>query len=200
MVSWCDLNHDIDLRFSRLNFENNFIWGITSDFTCRCRRVINFRFIETCYSRQTCPFGFPCRQITNLWRKPLNQSFLVMQVLWLNGVGALDVIFSGKIVTYLPSFTWSGNDTRSPQGLVCQRQCREAPNLSLLKLGWDRDTLLMLYQAIVCSQLDYSCIVFGPASNLGQLDSIHNTGLRPGTHDYNPKSHNLIAPLKIKNG
>ena len=38
----------------------------------------------------------------------------------------------------------------------------------------------MLYRAIVCSKLDYGCIVYGSASNtdLRQLDSIHNSGLK----------------------
>ena len=38
----------------------------------------------------------------------------------------------------------------------------------------------MLYQTIVRSKLDYGCIVYGTAShtNLRQLDSIHNAGLR----------------------
>ena len=38
----------------------------------------------------------------------------------------------------------------------------------------------MLYRAIVCSKLDYGCIVYGTTSNtnLRQLDSIHNSGLR----------------------
>ena len=38
----------------------------------------------------------------------------------------------------------------------------------------------MLYRAIVRSKLDYGCIVYGAASNtnLRQLDSIHNSGLR----------------------
>ena len=49
-----------------------------------------------------------------------------------------------------------------------------------LKWGGDRDTLLALYRTIVRSKLDYGCIVYGTASNtnLRQLDSIHNTGLR----------------------
>ena len=44
----------------------------------------------------------------------------------------------------------------------------------------NRDTILMLYRAIVGSKLDYGCIVYGTASNtnLRQLDSIHNSGLR----------------------
>ena len=29
----CDLTHDIDLGFSTLNFENNYIWGITPGIT-----------------------------------------------------------------------------------------------------------------------------------------------------------------------
>ena len=38
----------------------------------------------------------------------------------------------------------------------------------------------MLYRTIVRSKLDYGCIVYGTASNtnLRQLDSIHNAGLR----------------------
>ena len=63
-------------------------------------------------------------------------------------------------------------------------QCREALNLirmvAHLKWGGDRDTLLMLYRTIVRSKLEYGCIVYGTASNtnLRQLDSIHNAGLR----------------------
>ena len=42
------------------------------------------------------------------------------------------------------------------------------------------DTLFMLYRAIVRSKFDYGCIVYGTASNtnLQQLDSIYNSGLR----------------------
>ena len=38
----------------------------------------------------------------------------------------------------------------------------------------------MLYRAIIRSKFDYGCIVYGTASNtnLRQLDSIHNSGLR----------------------
>ena len=67
---------------------------------------------------------------------------------------------------------------------VCWRQCKEALNLiqlvAHLKWGGDRDTLLMLYRAILLSKFDYGCIVYGTASNtnLRQLDSIHNSGLR----------------------
>ena len=63
-------------------------------------------------------------------------------------------------------------------------ECKEALNLirvvAHLKWGGDRDTLLMLYRAIVRSKLDYGCIVYGTASNtdLRQLDSIHNAGVR----------------------
>ena len=62
-------------------------------------------------------------------------------------------------------------------------ECMEALNLiwvvAHLKWGGDRDTLL-LYRAIVRSKLDYECIVYGTASNtnLCQLDSIHNAGVR----------------------
>ena len=49
-----------------------------------------------------------------------------------------------------------------------------------LKWGGDRNTLLILYRAIVRSKLDYGFIVYGTASNtnLRQLNSIHNSGLR----------------------
>ena len=67
---------------------------------------------------------------------------------------------------------------------VLKTQCKEALNLIRvvvhLKWGGDRDTLLILYRAIVRSKFDYGCIVYGTASNtnLRQLDSIHNSGLR----------------------
>ena len=67
---------------------------------------------------------------------------------------------------------------------VLKTQCKEAPSLirvvAHLKWGGDRDTLLMLYRAIVRSKFDYGCIVYGTASNtnLRQLDSIRNSGLR----------------------
>ena len=67
---------------------------------------------------------------------------------------------------------------------VLKTQCKEALNLirvvAHLKWGRDKDTLLMLYCAIVRSKFDYGCIVYGTASNanLRQLDSIHNSGLR----------------------
>ena len=67
---------------------------------------------------------------------------------------------------------------------VLKTQCKEALNLirvvAHLKWGGDRDTLLMLYRAIVRSKFNYGCIVYGTASNtnLRQLDSIHNSGLR----------------------
>ena len=67
---------------------------------------------------------------------------------------------------------------------LLKTQCKEALNLirvvAHLKWGGDRDTLLMLYRAIVRSKFDYGCIVYGTASNtnLRQLDSIHNSGLR----------------------
>ena len=68
---------------------------------------------------------------------------------------------------------------------VLKTQYKEALNLirvvAHLKWGGDRDTLLMLYRAIVRSKFDYGCIVYGTASsaNLRQLDSMHNSGLRP---------------------
>ena len=46
--------------------------------------------------------------------------------------------------------------------------------------GGDRDTLLILYQTIGRSKLDYGCIVYGTVSitNLWQLGCIHKTGTR----------------------
>ena len=44
--------------------------------------------------------------------------------------------------------------------------------------GGCKGTLLMLYQVIVRSRLDYGCLGYGTASNTNQLDNIHNTGLR----------------------
>ena len=67
---------------------------------------------------------------------------------------------------------------------VLKTQCKEALHLirvvAHLKWGGNRDTLLMLYRAIVWSKLDYDFIVYGTTSNtnLRQLDSIHNSGLR----------------------
>ena len=67
---------------------------------------------------------------------------------------------------------------------VLKTQCKEALNLirvvTHLKWGGDRNTLLMQYRAIFRSKLDYGFIVYGTASNtnLRQLDSIHNSGLR----------------------
>ena len=67
---------------------------------------------------------------------------------------------------------------------VLKTQCKEALNLirvvAHLKWGGDKDTLSMLYLAIVRSKFDYGCIVYGTASNtnLRQLDSIHNSWLR----------------------
>ena len=46
--------------------------------------------------------------------------------------------------------------------------------------GADRIVLLRLYRSLVCSKLDYGCIVYGSAhrSILKQLDPIHHQGLR----------------------
>ena len=65
-----------------------------------------------------------------------------------------------------------------------KKQSKEAINLLRVvahtRWGGDRDTLLMLYRAIVCSKLDYGCIVYGSAStsSLNKLNTIHNIGLR----------------------
>ena len=68
---------------------------------------------------------------------------------------------------------------------VCQRHSAGRPVTSsdwwlTWRGGGDRDTLLMLYRAIVHSKLDYICIVYDTTTNayLRQLDTIHNSGLR----------------------
>ena len=67
---------------------------------------------------------------------------------------------------------------------VLKTKCKEALNLirvvAHLKWGGDRDTLLILYRAVVRSKLDYGCMVYGSESNtdIRQLDSIHNSGLK----------------------
>ena len=46
--------------------------------------------------------------------------------------------------------------------------------------GGDKVVLLRLYRALVCSKLDYGCIVYGSASKsvLRTLDAVHHAGLR----------------------
>ena len=86
--------------------------------------------------------------------------------------------------TKLLGLWWDSHHSFKKHISVLKAQCKEALNLiwvvAHLKWGGDRDTLLMLYPAIVRSKLDYGCIVYGTASNanLRQLDSIHNSGLR----------------------
>ena len=60
------------------------------------------------------------------------------------------------------------------------RRLSASSEWSLTWNGEGTETLLMLYRAIVGSKLDYGCIVYGTASNtnLRQLDSIQNYGLR----------------------
>ena len=88
---------------------------------------------------------------------------------------------------------------------VLKTQCKEALNLirvvAHFKWGRDRDTLLMLYRAIVRSKFDYGCIVYGTASNanLRQLDSIHNSGLRLalGALCTSPVSSPVSTPTRL---
>ena len=67
----------------------------------------------------------------------------------------------------------------------CTKDSVQALNLirvvAHLTWGGGRDTFRMLYRTILRSKLDYGCIVYGTASytNLRQVDSIHNSGLRP---------------------
>ena len=72
----------------------------------------------------------------------------------------------------------------SRSALPCSAICRNTQRYHQYEDAetsvFNRDTLLMLYCAIVRSKFDYGCIVYGTASNtkLRQLDSMHNSGLR----------------------
>ena len=91
---------------------------------------------------------------------------------------------AGGGVHKVPWAVWDSHLSFKKHISVLKTQCKEALNLirvvTHLKWGGDRDTLLMLYRAIVRSKFDYGCIVYGTGSNtnLRQLDSIHNSGLR----------------------
>ena len=82
---------------------------------------------------------------------------------------------------------WDSHLSFKKQISALKTECREALNLirvvGYLKWEGDRDTLLVLYWAIVHSKLYYRCIVYGTAlnTNLRQLDSIYNPGLRLDT-------------------
>ena len=66
---------------------------------------------------------------------------------------------------------------------VLKTQCNESFNLirvvAHFKMREDRDTHLMLYQAIICFKLNYDYIVYDTASktNLRHFDSTYNSGL-----------------------
>ena len=79
---------------------------------------------------------------------------------------------------------WDSHLSFQKHTSALKTKCKEAHNLIVvvahLKWGGGRDILLMLYQAIVRSKLEYGCIVNSTASNTNvqQLDSIHNAVLR----------------------
>ena len=95
-----------------------------------------------------------------------------------------DTFLSVEDSTKFLGLWWDSHLSFKKHISVLNTQCREALNLlrvvAHLKWGGDRGTLLMLYRANIRSKLDYGCVVYGTASNtnLRQLDSIHNTGLR----------------------
>ncbi|OOZ37989.1 hypothetical protein BOW52_09705 [Solemya elarraichensis gill symbiont] len=62
----------------------------------------------------------------------------------------------------------------------CKKSLDILKVLSSTDWGSNRDTLLMLYKAIILSKLDYGSIIYGSArpSYLRPLDSIHHEGLR----------------------
>ena len=67
-----------------------------------------------------------------------------------------------------------------PGDVTVQGGSEPCPSGRSLEVGRGQRHNLMLYRAIVRFKLDYGCIVYGTASNtnLRQLDSIHNSGLR----------------------
>ena len=83
----------------------------------------------------------------------------------------LGLLFDSKL-SFIPHINYLSN------------KCHKALNLlrvvSSMDCGADRKVLLRLYRSLVCSKLDYGCIVYGSArqSYLRKLDSIHNQGLR----------------------
>ena len=95
-----------------------------------------------------------------------------------------DTLLPVEESTKLLGLWWDSHLSFNEHISALKTQCKEALNLirvvAHLKLGGSRDTLLMLYRTVVRSKLDYGCIVYGTASNtnLRQLDSIHNAGLR----------------------
>ena len=95
-----------------------------------------------------------------------------------------DTLLSVGESTKFPGRWWDSHLSFKEHISALKTQCKEALNLirvvANLRWGGDRDTLLMLYRTIFRSKLDYGCIVYGTASNtnLRQLDSIHNAGLR----------------------
>ena len=62
----------------------------------------------------------------------------------------------------------------------CQKALDILRGLGHTDWGADRIVLLRLYRSLVCSKLDYGCIVYGSAhqSILKQLDPVHHQGLR----------------------
>ena len=45
MITLCDLIHEFDLKFLRLNFENDYIWGITSGITSVHDKYFYYQFV-----------------------------------------------------------------------------------------------------------------------------------------------------------
>ena len=83
----------------------------------------------------------------------------------------LGLLFDSKL-SFIPNINYLSN------------KCPKVHNLlrvvSSMDWGADRKVLLRLYRTLVCSKLDYDCIVYGSArqSYLRKLDSIHNQGLQ----------------------
>ena len=102
----------------------------------------------------------------------------------LNKCNPIQTLLPVEVSTKFLGLWWDSHLSFKQHISVLKSKCKEALNLirvvAHLKWGGDRDTLLLLYRAIVRSKFDYGCIVYGTASNtnLRQLDSIHNSGLR----------------------
>ena len=64
--------------------------------------------------------------------------------------------------------------------LKCQKALNLLRVVSSMDWGADRRVLLRLYRCLICSKLDYGCIVYGSAlkSYIRQLDPVQNQGLK----------------------
>jgi ribonuclease HI len=92
-------------------------------------------------------------------------------ITFVNEIKFLGIIFDKKL-TFLP------------HTLYLRKKCEKALNalkvLSNTSWGADRLSMLKIYNSLICSKLDYGCVVYGSARNsvLKKLDTIHHAALR----------------------